>query len=68
MLGAVEIVPLGTARRILISHWMAFLLLSVYFGGLAAQVDCRRVIQSAQVLFMSLSAMWGILFVTETLE
>ena len=32
-----------------ISHWVPFLFLSVYFGGLADRFDCRRVIQAAQV-------------------
>src|SRR5215218_2178629 len=35
-----------------ISHWVPFLLFSVYFGGLADRFDCRRVIQIAQGLFM----------------
>src|SRR5262245_61814230 len=35
-----------------ISHWVPFLLFSVYFGGLADRYDCRRVIQAAQGLFM----------------
>ena len=51
-----------------ISHWVPFLLLSVYFGGLADRFDCRRVIQAAQVLFMLVSALWGVLFLTGTLR
>src|SRR3954468_21496511 len=51
-----------------ISHWVPFLLLSVYFGGLADRFDCRRVIQAAQTLFMVVSAAWGVLFVTGTLQ
>ncbi len=51
-----------------ISHWVPFLLFSVYFGGLADRYDCRRVIQAAQVLFMTVSAAWGILFLTGTLQ
>lgn len=51
-----------------ISHWVPFLLLSVYFGSLADRFDCRRVIQAAQVLFMLVSATWGILFVTDSLQ
>ncbi len=50
-----------------ISHWVPFLLFSVYFGGLADRYDCRRVIQAAQVLFMAVSVAWGVLFVTDTL-
>ena len=51
-----------------ISHWVPFLLFSVYFGGLADRFDCRRVIQAAQALFMLVSALWGVLFVTGTLR
>ncbi len=50
-----------------ISHWVPFLLFSVYFGSLADRYDCRRLIQAAQVLFMFVSAMWGVLFLTNSL-
>jgi len=50
-----------------ISHWLPFLLLSPYFGGLADRYDCRRLIQASQVLFMAVSLTWGILFATGTL-
>jgi MFS family permease len=51
-----------------ISHWVPFLLFSVYFGALADRYDCRRVIQAAQLLFMLVSAAWGVLFLTGTLQ
>jgi MFS family permease len=51
-----------------ISHWVPFLLLSVSFGALADRYDCRRVIQAAQLLFMTVSAAWGVLFVTDSLR
>jgi MFS family permease len=51
-----------------ISHWVPFLLFSVYFGALADRYDCRRVIQAAQTLFMLVSAAWGVLFLTGTLQ
>ena len=35
-----------------ISHWTPFLLLSVYFGGLADRYDCRKLIQIAQIMYM----------------
>jgi MFS family permease len=38
-----------------ISHWTPFLLLSVYFGGLADRYDCRKLIQIAQVMYMAVS-------------
>ncbi|MFF5288118.1 MFS transporter [Paractinoplanes globisporus] len=51
-----------------ISHWLPFLFFSVYFGGLADRFDCRRVIQAAQALFMLVSVLWGVLFLTGSLR
>jgi MFS family permease len=51
-----------------VSHWLPFLLLSVWFGGLAERYDCRRLIQVAQALFMLVSVCWGVLFFTGTLH
>jgi MFS family permease len=51
-----------------ISHWVPFLLLSVPFGSLADRYDCRRVVQAAQALFMTVSATWAVLFLTGTLQ
>jgi len=51
-----------------ISHWVPFLLLSVYFGSLADRHDCHRLIQAAQALFMLVSALWGVLFLTNSLQ
>jgi MFS family permease len=50
-----------------ISHWLPFLILSPYFGGLADRYDCRKLIQASQALFMAVSLSWGILFATGTL-
>lgn len=52
----------------IISHWLPFLLFSVYSGALAERFDCRRLIQIAQGLFMFVSLCWGVLFLTGTLE
>ena len=52
----------------IVSHWLPFLLFSVAAGALAERFDCRRVIQIAQALFMSVSVIWGVLFLTGTLE
>ncbi|GAA1860342.1 MFS transporter [Brevibacterium marinum] len=52
----------------LISHWLPFLLLSVYAGSLAERFDCRRLIQIGQVMFMVVSLCWGILFLTDSLQ
>ncbi len=51
-----------------ISHWLPFLLLSVSFGALTDRFDCRRITQIAQAMYMAVSAAWGILFLTGSLE
>jgi len=51
-----------------LSHWLPFLLFSVYSGALADRYDCRRVIQFAVLLFMGVSLAWGLLFLTDTIE
>ena len=51
-----------------ISHWVPFLMFSVYFGSLADRYDCRRIIQAGQLLFMCVSAGWGVLFLTNSLH
>ena len=50
-----------------ISHWVPALF-SVYFGGWADRSDCRKIIQLAQLLFMGVSATWGVLFLTNSLQ
>jgi len=51
-----------------ISHWVPFLLFSLYAGALADRKDCRRLIEISQALFMLASAAWGFLFLTGTLQ
>jgi MFS family permease len=51
-----------------VSHWLPFLLLAVPFGALAERYDCRRLIQISQLLFMTVSLCWGILFLTDSLQ
>ncbi len=51
-----------------ISHWTPFLLLSVYFGGLADRYDCRKLIQIAQIMYMGVTVVWAILFLTDTIQ
>lgn len=51
-----------------ITHWVPFLLFSVYFGALADRFDNRRVIQVSMLLFMAVSLGWGLLFLTDALE
>jgi MFS family permease len=51
-----------------ISHWLPFLLFSIWSGALADRFDARRIIQFGMLLFMICSLGWGILFLTDTLE
>jgi MFS family permease len=51
-----------------ISHWLPFLLFSVYSGALADRFDPRRIIQLGMAVFMAVSLGWGLLFLTGTLE
>ena len=51
-----------------ISHWLPFLLFSVYTGALADRYDCRKLIQVGQALFMLASLTWGVLFLTDSLR
>ena len=51
-----------------ISHWVPFLLFSVFTGALADRYDCRKLIQIGQGLFMLASLTWGVLFLTDTLR
>jgi MFS family permease len=51
-----------------ISHWVPFLVLSIYTGALADRFDCRRLIQISQVILMLVSLAWGALFLTGTLR
>ncbi|MPZ39865.1 MAG: MFS transporter [Rhizobiales bacterium] len=51
-----------------ISHWLPFLLFSLWSGGLADRFDVRRIIQFGMLLFMLCSLGWGVLFATDTLQ
>ena len=51
-----------------ISHWVPYLLFSVYTGALADRYDCRKLIQISQGLFALASLTWGVLFLTGTLR
>jgi len=50
------------------SHWVPYLLFSVYAGALADRFDCRKLIQISQGLLMLASLSWGLLFMTGTLR
>ena len=49
-----------------ISHWMPYLLLATYMGGLADRVDCRKLFLASMGLFMFVSLGWSFLFWTDT--
>ena len=51
-----------------ISHWTPFLVLGVWFGGLADRYDCRKIIVGSQVAFIAASLAWALLFLTGTLQ
>src|SRR5215470_12577861 len=51
-----------------ISHWMPFLLFSVWAGALADRYDCRKLIVAGEALFMLASLAWGGLFLTGALH
>jgi len=51
-----------------ISHWVPFILFSLWSGALADRYDPRRIIQIGMTVFMAVSVGWGVLFLTDTLE
>lgn len=51
-----------------IAHWLPFLLFSVPVGALAERVDPRRLIQAGMLLFISVSLLWGVLILTQSLQ
>ena len=51
-----------------LSHWLPFLLFSVYFGAFADRYDSRRIIQVSMLLFMAVSVAWAVLFITGVIE
>ena len=51
-----------------ISHWVPFILFSLWSGALADRYDPRRIIQIGMAVFMAVSLGWGVLFLTDTLQ
>ena len=51
-----------------VSHWVPFLLLSVWAGGVADKYDPRRVIQWGMYFFIFVTITWGVLIYTDTIE
>ena len=51
-----------------LTHWLPFLLFSVYSGALADRFDNRRIIQLSMLFFMAASLGWAWLFITDSVE
>ncbi|MFQ5904248.1 MAG: MFS transporter [Candidatus Binatia bacterium] len=51
-----------------VAHWLPFTLFSFYSGSLADRVDCRRLIQISQGLYILVSFGWGLLYLTGQLQ
>jgi MFS family permease len=51
-----------------LSHWLPFLLFSIWSGALNDRYDSKRIIQFGMLLFMLCSLGWGVLFLTDTLQ
>ena len=51
-----------------IAHWVPFLCFAIPVGALADRFDPRRLIQLGMSLFMGVSLIWGILFLTDALQ
>jgi MFS family permease len=49
-----------------VSHWLPFLLLAGYTGGLADRFDIRRLIQLGMLLYMGVSIGWAVMFLSDT--
>ena len=52
----------------ILTHWLPFLLFSVYSGALADRFDKRLLIQLAMLLFMTASLGWAVLFLTDWVQ
>jgi MFS family permease len=51
-----------------VSHWVPFLLFSGYAGVIADRVNTRRMIQLGMLVFMGVSAGWGLLFMNGNMQ
>lgn len=51
-----------------LTHWLPFLLFGVWSGALADRFDPRRIIQVGLLMYMAVSAAWGVLFLTDSLQ
>ena len=51
-----------------VSHWVPYLLLAGFTGGLADRFDIRRLIQVGMLLFIAVSVGWGVMFMTDSAQ
>ncbi len=51
-----------------LTHWLPFLLFSVYSGALADRFDARRIIQVGMLLFMAASLGWAALMFADNVQ
>lgn len=51
-----------------VAHWLPFTFFSFYSGSLADRVDCRRLLQVTQALYIVVSFGWGFLYLTGGLQ
>ena len=49
-----------------VSHWLPYLFLGAYSGRMADRFDIRRLIQAGMLLFIGVSAGWGVMFMTDS--
>lgn len=52
----------------ILTHWLPFLLFSVWSGALADRYDNRRIIQFAMLLYIIASIGWALLFLTDSTQ
>lgn len=58
----------GLGYFAVVSHWLPFLVFSVFVGALNDRFDSRRLIQMGGGLFALVSLGWGTFFLTDTLQ
>ena len=58
----------GLGYFAVISHWLPYLLFSVFVGALNDRFDSRRLIQCGAGLFAFVSLGWGFFFLTDSLQ
>jgi MFS family permease len=49
-----------------VSHWVPYLVLSGFSGGLADRFDIRRLIQIGMLMLLGVSVCWGVMFMSDS--